>query len=160
MNDKIVKELIKREKTICVAESLTGGLLASSFVDISGASAVFKGGIVAYMLEIKELLLDVPLSHSILTDGVDEMTAELMAKNACIKMNSDYAISTTGIAEAWDDRSEQAFICVYDKHNDSFLTEHYIFRSESDDKSYMSRDFVRQKCVENALILISEKLGI
>ncbi len=158
MNQQIIDILKNRGETLAVAESLTGGLLAGELVDISGASKVFKGGIVAYMLEIKDSLLEVPLAHTTKTDGVDIDTAKMMAKNVCLKMDSDYGLSTTGIAEAWDDRCEQAFICFYDRKADKFYFEHIQYIAQEDDKFYINRDYVRKQTVENALFLCLEAL--
>ena len=57
--DKLVSLLKERNLTISCAESLTGGLFASSITNVSGASNVFKGGVVSYTNEIKEKVLGV-----------------------------------------------------------------------------------------------------
>lgn len=158
MTQDIVDILKSKNKTLAVAESLTAGLVASEIVDISGASNVFKGGIVAYMLEIKESLLDIPLSHTTKTDGVDLETAKMMAKNVSLKLDSDFGISTTGIAEAWDDRIEQAFICVYDRELDDYTFEHLLYEPDMDDKFYINRDYVRKATTSSALFLLLAKL--
>jgi len=154
LTQEIINILKERKQTLAVAESLTGGMVASELVDISGASNVFKGGIVAYMLEIKEALLDIPLSHTEKTDGVDLDTAKMMAKNVSLKLDSDFGLSTTGIAEAWDDRCEQAFICFYDRAQDKYSFEHLLYESEPDDKFYISRDYVRKETTNAALNLL------
>ena len=51
--DNIIEEIIKRNLTITFMESCTGGLLASMFTDVSGASAVFKGSLVTYSNQMK-----------------------------------------------------------------------------------------------------------
>jgi hypothetical protein len=56
----VVAALVDRSETVAVAESLTGGLLAAALVQIPGASAVFRGGIVAYATDLKATLLGVP----------------------------------------------------------------------------------------------------
>ena len=85
--------------TLAVAESVTGGLLASSFVGEPGASAYFKGSITAYSLESKVDLLKVPSDLVICTNGVDKRIAEVMAQSVSESFGSDYGLATTGYAQ-------------------------------------------------------------
>src|SRR5216684_555518 len=57
---RIIVLLTAREQTVAVAESLTGGLLAAALTSIPGASAAFRGAVVAYATSLKATLLDVP----------------------------------------------------------------------------------------------------
>jgi nicotinamide-nucleotide amidase len=66
--DKLVSLLKDKNLTLSCAESLTGGLFASSITNISGASNVFKGGVVSYTNEIKEKVLGV--NKSVLDKGI------------------------------------------------------------------------------------------
>jgi nicotinamide-nucleotide amidase len=86
------------EKTVGTAESCTGGRIAEAIISVPGASKYFKGGIISYTNEIKESLLDV--SHQLLEEktAVCEEVAIDMVKGACRVLNTDYAISATGIA--------------------------------------------------------------
>ena len=94
----IVNELKSRGESIVFAESCTGGLLSASLTSISGSSKVFKGSIIAYSNAIKNSLLNV---HNELIDtygAVSEEVAEAMAIGAKVNLNSDWAISVSGIA--------------------------------------------------------------
>ena len=96
---KTIKDtLIARGEMMATAESLTGGLVASSIVNEAGSSAILAGGIVAYQNEIKESLLDVP--HQVLeTEGaVSAETVKAMAEGARKKFGCEWAIATSGIA--------------------------------------------------------------
>ena len=84
--------------TIAVAESCTGGLLASMITDIPGASAYFRGGIVAYQNDIKEQLLGVPARVLATVGAVSEETARAMAHGARMALKSDIGVGITGIA--------------------------------------------------------------
>lgn len=85
--------LEERGLTLAVAESLTGGLVASRLVAVAGASAWFRGGVVAYASEVKHDLLDVP-------DGpvVSEAAATAMADGVRRRLGADVGLATTGVA--------------------------------------------------------------
>ena len=96
-------ELVAQKMTACghtlaTAESCTGGALAARLTALPGASAYFKGGVVAYSNAIKEALLGV--SHNTLeTHGaVSEETVIQMAEGARLRLGADYALATSGIA--------------------------------------------------------------
>lgn len=94
----LIKELINRNESIVFAESCTGGLLSSRITSISGCSKIFKGSIIAYSNELKNLLLNVPKELLNTYGAVSEEVAESMAIGAKNKLNSDWAISVSGIA--------------------------------------------------------------
>jgi nicotinamide-nucleotide amidase len=94
-----VSELLwEKEKTVSTAESCTGGRIAEAIIAVPGASKYFKGGIICYVNEVKENLLDV--SHELLEEktAVCEEVAIAMVKGACKALNTDYAVAATGIA--------------------------------------------------------------
>ncbi len=84
--------------TLAVAESLTGGLLTSSLVDIPGASAVLLGGVVAYTSGIKGLLLGV--DHDLLArvGAVHPDVAIAMAGGVRDRLGATWGVATTGVA--------------------------------------------------------------
>ena len=79
-------------RTLAVAESLTGGLLASAFARASGSSQWFRGGIVAYSSTVKYDLLDVPGGPV-----VSEAAAVAMARGASRLLKADIALAVTGV---------------------------------------------------------------
>ena len=94
-----VSEILwETEKTVGTAESCTGGRIAEAIISVPGASKYFKGGIISYANEIKENLLGV--DHQLLEEktAVCEEVAIAMVKGACKALNTDYAISATGLA--------------------------------------------------------------
>lgn len=95
---KIVELLTASGKTLGTAESCTGGLLAASIVDVPGASAIFKGGIVSYSNEIKSGVLGVPQTILDQHGAVSSECAGAMAEGALALLKTDIACSTTGIA--------------------------------------------------------------
>ncbi|HEY0967926.1 MAG TPA: CinA family nicotinamide mononucleotide deamidase-related protein [Opitutaceae bacterium] len=86
------------EKTLAVAETATGGLLANSFTDICGASKFFAGGCVCYSHESKMQLLDVPEDILLQHGAVSAENAVAMAAGAAEKLGADYALAVTGFA--------------------------------------------------------------
>jgi len=93
-----VHELVERRQTVAVAESLTGGLLAATFVEIPGVSAVFRGGLVVYATELKHSLAGVP--EDLLADRgpVDADVAKALAEGARRRCGADWGLATTGVA--------------------------------------------------------------
>lgn len=79
-------------RTLAVAESLTGGLVAGAFARASGSSEWFRGGIVAYSSSVKHDLLDVPPGPV-----VSETAAEAMAAGAGRLLRADVALAVTGV---------------------------------------------------------------
>ena len=95
---ELIQKLGQRHLTISVAESLTGGLVAASLTQIPGASAVFKGGIIAYRDEIKQKDLKVDPALITKFTSISEPVAQSMAANVREIMNTDIGIATTGVA--------------------------------------------------------------
>ena len=90
--------LLKRGKTLAVAESCTGGMIASKFTAMAGASAYFRGGVVAYANEVKRDILGVRMEDIECFGAVSEVVALEMAEGVRRITGADYAIATTGIA--------------------------------------------------------------
>ena len=95
---EIVKALTERGETLAVAESLTGGLLSDAVVQVPGASRVFMGGIVAYDEGRKVTLLGVRQETLDQYTAISRQTALEMARGARQRLQTDWALSTTGYA--------------------------------------------------------------
>ena len=85
-------------KTISIAESCTGGQLASTITAIPGASKYFKGGMVTYATEAKIAILGIDKAIITKNSVVSAEVAEAMATKVKQLYQSDYAVSTTGNA--------------------------------------------------------------
>lgn len=90
--------LIKAEKTLAVAESCTGGLLAKLLTDLPGSSRYFTLGIVAYSNTAKETILKIPSLQLRKKGAVSKETAKAMAHAVRLLAKSDVSIGITGIA--------------------------------------------------------------
>ena len=84
--------------TVATAESLTGGLVCATLIDVPGASEVVRGGIVAYAPDLKSSLLGVDPAHLAAHGTVDGGTAEQMAVGVRQRCGSDLGVATTGVA--------------------------------------------------------------
>jgi nicotinamide-nucleotide amidase len=84
--------------TVATAESLTGGLVCATLVSVPGASAVVRGGVVAYAPELKTTLLGVDAGLIAERGTVDAGVAAAMATGTRDRAGATYGLSTTGVA--------------------------------------------------------------
>jgi nicotinamide-nucleotide amidase len=84
--------------TMAVAESLTGGLVTARVVDVPGASAVLRGGVVAYATDLKQRLLGVDPALLAAGGAVDADVALAMAAGVRLRLDADVGVATTGVA--------------------------------------------------------------
>ncbi len=94
----VLEGLKRRQQTLAVAESCTGGLMSAHLTDVPGASEVFLGGVVSYSNEAKEHLIDVPHEMLIEHGAVSEEVARAMAEGVRARFGSDWGTGITGIA--------------------------------------------------------------
>jgi nicotinamide-nucleotide amidase len=94
----IVLRLGERGETVAAAESLTGGLVAATIVEIPGASAVFRGGLVVYATDLKHTLAGVPEELLAERGPVDADVALALAAGARERCGADWGLATTGVA--------------------------------------------------------------
>lgn len=90
--------LTSRGEKLAVAESCTGGTIASKFTAMAGASAYFMAGVVSYSNEAKHDILGVTWESLNSYGAVSEQVAREMAEGVRRVSHADYAIATTGIA--------------------------------------------------------------
>ncbi len=90
--------LWERKRTLAVAESCTGGLVADRLTDVPGSSAYFERGLVVYSNASKEEMLHVPAAVLEAHGAVSEETARAMAEGVSALAGTDLGLSTTGIA--------------------------------------------------------------
>ncbi|HEV3186952.1 MAG TPA: competence/damage-inducible protein A [Acidimicrobiales bacterium] len=93
MEDVVAKLLLARGLTLAVAESLTGGLIASRLVNVAGASKWFRGGVVSYASQVKFDVLGVPEGPVVSAEA-----AEAMASGVRKLLGADVGLSVTGVA--------------------------------------------------------------
>ena len=94
----IINKLLKRNISISIAESCTGGLLSSKFTSVPGISKIFNMGLITYSNKAKTNLLNISQNHLKKYGAVNYKTAALMVHNLKKISKSKLCISTTGIA--------------------------------------------------------------
>jgi nicotinamide-nucleotide amidase len=94
----LIATLTARGETVAVAESLTGGLVVARLVDVPGASAVVRGGVVAYATELKTRLLGVDPELLARVGAVDAEVARQMATGVRDRLDATWGLATTGVA--------------------------------------------------------------
>ena len=148
---EVVNKLLDGHYTVATAESCTGGLIASSIVDVPGASDCFNEGYITYSNEAKMKNLGVK-EHTLIAHGaVSIETAQEMAKGVRAKAKSDFGISSTGIAGPGGGSPKKPvglvyIACAYGE-NDCIVKELHL---KGD------RTQVRNSAAKEALLLLEE----
>jgi len=140
----VVKKLTKKKATLSVAESITGGGLASAITEISGSSKVFVGGVIAYDDDVKVKELSVNKKSLSKFTAVSEEVAKEMAAGALAKFKTDYAIATTGVAgpdKAYGQKAGTVWVAIASKKE--------VFAVALSLSG--SRDLIRHATIESAL---------
>jgi len=112
--EQVVVNMLKEKNiTLSIAESCTGGLISKKITDISGASHVYKGGVVAYSnyLKIKMLNIDEDIIERY--GSVSREVAGLMAEGIKNKTKSNISLSTTGISGPSGGTKEKEIGLIY-----------------------------------------------
>ena len=140
-------------KRLATAESLTGGGIGQTLTSVSGASAVFAGGIISYTNEVKHSVLGVPVETLTTCGAVSAPVARAMAEGARGVIGADVAVAVTGLAgpdgDEFGNPVGTVFIGYADGHT-AFAREYHF---DGD------RAAVREQTIEAALALILEAVN-
>jgi nicotinamide-nucleotide amidase len=152
LSEVVGKELLERGESVAVAESCTGGMLASRFVDVAGSSRYFLGGVVSYSNKAKEDFLGVP--HVLLKrhGAVSSQVAKAMAQGVRERLDSTCGIGITGIAGPGGATRTKPVGLVYIAlaSHDSVRIKRFVFPGD--------RSSIRQRSVIAALDLLRRYL--
>ena len=148
---ELVAILKERGLTVFTAESCTGGLLGKSITDISGASAVYPGGVISYCNRVKHELLGVEILDTL--GAVSAPVARQMAEGVRRVLRADLGVGVTGIAGPNGDGTGRPVGLVYigAASAEGFLVREFRFDGD--------RDAVRRQSAEAAAALLLELLG-
>ena len=152
-NDELMSLLKQRGWTLAVAESLTGGMIASSLCQVSGASQVFVDGVISYSNLSKVRRLGVQQETLDKYTAVSAETAKEMAEGVRRCLGTDVGLSSTGVAgpDAFDaDGNPKGLYYIGLAYGEeSYVRE---FHAEGE------RNEIRQEAAENALAFLLEIL--
>ena len=145
---------MRQGKTLAVAESCTGGLLAKLITDVPGSSRYFTYGWVTYSNESKSRMLGVPAEMIEKHGAVSEQVARAMAQGARRNAGTDYALAITGIAGPGGGTEQKPVGLVYIAvdNQDGTDTSRYVFSSD--------RSSVRVRAAQTALNILRLKLDL
>ena len=126
---KIIQKLCnKHNLSLSTAESCSGGYLSKLITDTSGSSKFYNGSIIAYSNKVKTDILGVPNDALVKSGAVSREVSILMAEGVLNLIDSDIAVSTTGImeqSEQDDTKPPQVYITVKSQKHLS-VTHHYL----------------------------------
>ena len=140
-------------KTLVTAESCTGGGIGAALTAVSGASAVYKGGIISYTNWVKHNLLHVDEDLLNEVGAVSAPVAEAMARGARDVLQADVAVSVTGLAGPGGDEFGNPVGTVFIGYCDEkiCLSRKYLFSG--------SREEIRTAAIREALRLVLDQNG-
>ena len=155
VDDETLAQVVGRRlktlgRTLSVAESCTGGMIAAALTDVPGSSAYFRGGAVTYANEAKTDMLGVPAELIALHGAVSGPVAEAMAAGAAARLGSDYSLAVTGIAGPTGGTAEKPVGLVFIGLRTPEETVVREFRFGHD----APRDVIRQRATHAALNLL------
>lgn len=149
----VLAAVARSGRSLAVAESLTGGLLAATLVDVPGASTVFRGAVVAYATDLKATLLGVDSALLAERGPVDPEVAAQMAAGVRVRLDADIGVSTTGVAgpDPQDGQPPGTVYVAVDLHGAPVRVQ--ALRLSGD------RAAIREATVQAALSLLCESLS-
>lgn len=153
LEEIVGKLLLKKKKTLAIAESCTGGLLANRITDVPGSSKYFLMSVTAYSNESKNKVLNVPLETIKKYGAVSSQVASLMAKNIRLLAKANIGIGITGIAGPAGGTKEKPVGLVYIalSHGKKTICREFRFLGQ--------RNIIKYKITQNALNLIRLNLS-
>jgi nicotinamide-nucleotide amidase len=144
----VLEHLARRDETLAVAESCTGGLLGAMITEVPGASEVFLGGVISYSNAAKEAIVGVPGDLLENHGAVSEQVARAMAAGVRERLGATWGVSITGIAGPGGGTGDKPVGLVYwaVAAPDRVAAEHRVFSGD--------RSTVRLRSVHSALDLL------
>ncbi len=144
--------LLKRRRTLAVAESCTGGLIGDRLTDVQGSSRYFVGGVIAYSNAAKVRMLGVSSQTLAKWGAVSEPVVREMAAGVCRKFGTQVGVAVSGIAGPGGGSRVKpvGLVCVCVRAGRRIAVERHQFRG--------GRRAVKEQSAEAALQLCRQVL--
>ncbi len=159
LETKICATLVGLGYTLAAAESCTGGLLSHRLTNVSGSSAFFLGGVVAYSNDVKESFLGVSGDVLVEHGAVSEEVAVQMAEGARERFSSDFGVGVTGMAGPTGATADKpvglVYVAIAGPTEDGEGTETRVHRNLFSG----SRDSIKSQTAEKAMRMLLEQLA-
>lgn len=152
--EHILRLMIEKSLKLSVAESCTGGLIASRITDIAGSSEYFDAGVVSYSNAAKTRFLGVPAGLLMRHGAVSRETAESMAKGVRRATGSHVGLSVTGIAGpgGGSDLKPVGTVFIGISWEDGALVKAFLFKGD--------RKEIRRQASDAALQMVIDHLEV
>ena len=147
----LLSALRERNLTLACAESCTGGYLSYLLTKTPGSSKVFKGGVIVYSLEAKNIFLGLNTTSLQRSQGVSAQTAKNLARQVRARLKSSLGLSVVGVAGPDKVKAHPVgtvFIALADAK--TTLTKQYLLKG--------GRDAIRKTAAKKAMEMIDENI--
>ena len=152
----IGKILKAKSKTMATAESCTGGYIAHLVTSVAGSSAYYKGSVVSYANDAKENILGVPHATLVTAGAVSEETVRQMVKGVIEKLDTDYAVATSGIMgpEGGTKDKPVGMVWIAAGNKEKIIAKEFHFRFDRErnikQTAHAALDFLRKFILANS----------
>ena len=146
---RLLAKACERDLTLAVAESCTGGMLASLLTDVQGVAHAFDRGFVTYTNESKSEMLGIPLDLIEEKGAVSKEVAIAMAEGALECSRANIALSVTGFADKGDEPGLVHFACARNGRTTAHREEHF---------GPIGRGATRVECMRVAIEMMTDML--
>ncbi|HKT14167.1 MAG TPA: CinA family protein [Allosphingosinicella sp.] len=146
---RLLEKACERDLMFAVAESCTGGMLASLLTDVHGSAHAFERGFVTYSNEAKAEMLGIPTALIEQEGAVSKPVAIAMAEGALERSRANLAVSITGFADSGPEPGLVHFACARAGRRTAHREEHF---------GPVGRGATRVACMRVAVEMLSDML--
>ncbi len=155
---RLILQCSQQDLSLATCESLTGGGVGEVLTSVSGASAVYRGGLITYSSELKSSLAGVDAAYIEAHGVINEVTAVSMARGCAERCGADLGLATTGVAGPDPQDGHQpgdVWIAVHHRQSRKAWTDHLDLAGERGD----IRDYTVYHILRLALDVVMGELS-